>query len=329
MSRRFSCWATLMVAMLSVLSLGADLTSVRVALDWTPNTNHTGIYVAKELGFFADEGLSVEVIQPGPTVSIQLVATNKTEFGISMQEYVTMARAQGIPVVSVATIFQHNTSGFAAPKETGIQSAKDFEHKRYAGWGSALEEVMIRTVMEMEGGDFDTVSLVNIGTIGFATAARRNFADFYWIFYGWAGIHAQLEGIEFTYLPLIEMAEVLDYYTPLIMVSEELIETQPDLIRLFVRAVRRGYIYAILNPDAAADILLKFAPELDRELVKASQLWLAEQALDDVDRWGWQEASVWKRFADWALENELIDTAIDPEAAFTTAFLPNKEDPAE
>lgn len=326
MSRRFVYCVTLMILIPSVLSIGADLTSVSVALDWTPNTNHTGIYVAKERGFFAEEGLVVEVVQPGPTVSIQLVAANKTEFGISMQEYVTMARAQEMPVVAVAAIFQHNMSGFAAPKETEIKSAKDFEHKCYAGWGSALEEVTIRTVMEMQGGDFGTVSVVNIGTIDFATAVQRNLADFYWIFYGWAGIHAQLEGIEFTYLPLNEMAEVFDYYTPLIVTSEELIKTKPDLIRRFLRAIRRGYIYAILNPDTAADTLLKFVPELDEELVRASQLWLAEQALDDVNRWGWQEASVWERFADWALENELIDTVIDTDAAFTTAFLPNEED---
>lgn len=329
MNRRSIGLAAIVLVILSLLSLGSDLTVVRIALDWTPNTNHTGIYVAKYLGFFAEEGLAVEVIHPGPTVSIHLVAAGRAEFGISMQEDVTMARAQGIPIVSIAPIWQHNTSGFAAPTEAGIESARDFEHKRYGGWGSASEEVMIRTVMEMEGADFDTVTMVNIGVTSFTTAIRRNLADFFWIFYGWAGIHARLEGIEFTFLPLIEMAEVLDYYTPLIMVSEDLIETDPDLIRRFVRAVRRGYIYATLNPDAAAEILLDFAPELDRELVIASQQWLAEQALDDIDRWGWQESVVWTRFAEWALENGLIDTAIDPDAAFTTAFLPDKEDPAE
>ncbi|MCD5415671.1 ABC transporter substrate-binding protein [Candidatus Bipolaricaulota bacterium] len=329
MNRRSLCLASMVLVILSFLSLGSELTVVRIALDWTPNTNHTGIYVAKELGFFAEEGLAVKVIEPGPTVAVHLVAAGRSEFGISMQEEITMARAQGIPVVSVAPIWQQNTSGFAAPKEAGIESARDFEHKRYGGWGQDLEQVMLRTAMEMEGADFDTVTMVNIGVTSFTTAIRRNLADFFWIFYGWSGIHARLEGIEFTFLPLIEMAEVFDYYTPLIMVSEKLIETEPELIRRFVRAVRRGYIYSILNPDSAAEILLRFVPELDRELVIASQRWLAEEARDDVDRWGWQESVVWARFADWALENGLIDTAIDPEAAFTTAFLPDKEDPAE
>jgi len=329
MTTRSMLLAALLVSVLGVLCLGDDLTSVSIALDWTPNTNHTGIYVAKELGFFAEEGLSVKVVQPGPTTSIQLTATNKTKFGISMQEYVTMGRAQGIPIVSVATIYQHNTSGFAAPKEAEINSANDFENKRYGGWGSALEQAMIQTVMEMEGADFDSVSFVNIGTTDFTTAVRRDLADFYWIFYGWAGVHARLEEVEFNYLPLINMAEVFDYYTPIIVASEGLIETQPDLIRRFLRAAREGYVYSTLYPDAAAEILIDSVPELDPELVKASQLWLSEQTIADVDRWGWQEEVVWERFADWALESGLIDTEIDPAAAFTTEFLPREESETE
>jgi len=85
---------------------------VKIALDWTPNTNHTGIVVAQQLGYFAKEGLSVKIVQPGPTMSVQLAASGQCEFAVSMQEYVTMARAQDVPVVSIAAVFPHNTSGF-------------------------------------------------------------------------------------------------------------------------------------------------------------------------------------------------------------------------
>ncbi len=315
----------LCVGLLAAGAAANDLETVRIALDWTPNTNHTGVFVAKALGFFAEEGLAVAVLEPTETASIPLVASGESEFGVSMQEYVTMARAQGVPVVSIATLFQHNTSGFASPSDRGIAGPAGFENRRYAGWGSDLESVMIRTVMESVGADFDTVTMINMGMLDFTTAVRRGLADFYWIFYGWQGIHAELEGIEFDFLPLPDLAEVLDYYTPVIITRERLIVDRPDVIRRFLRALARGYVYATLHPAEAADILLDYAPELDPDLVRASQTWIAAQTLGDVDRWGRQEEIVWTRFADWALANGLIERAIDPLAAFTNDFLPGGE----
>jgi len=309
---------------LSVATAGAGPTQVQLALDWTPNTNHTGIYVALELGYFADESLKVEVVQPGPTTSIHLTATGKTAFGVSMQEYVTMARAIGVPVVSIAAVIQHNTSGFAALTEKDIRSAKDFENKRYGGWGQRLEEVMIQTVMMQEEADFDTVTFVNIGTIDAFTAAQRDLADFFWIFYGWSGIHAELQGIDFSFLPLIEHAEVLDYYTPVIITNETLIEQNPALVERFLRALKKGYEYAVQSPDEAAAILLRHVPELDEALVVASQRWLSGKYAEDSDIWGIQQREVWQRFAQWALENELIETAIEVDRAFTNHFLLGK-----
>jgi len=299
--------------------------AVRIALDWTPNTNHTGIVVAQQLGYFAEEGLDVEIVQPGPTMSIQLAVSGQCEFAVSMQEYVTMARAQDIPIVSIAAVFPHNTSGFAAPTDLEILEPADFENLRYGGWGSDLESVMIRTVMDLHGGDFATVEMFNLGMLDFVTAIKRGFADFFWIFYGWQGIHAQLQGIDFTYIPLTELADVLDYYTPVIVTSEELIATGPDMVGRFVRALARGYIYAALHPEDAADMLLAFAPELDAELVHASQSWLAGQSETEPQVWGFQKTETWTRFAEWAYDNALIEKAIDPLAAFTNQFLPSEE----
>lgn len=308
----------------SVAAVSADET-VKIALDWTPNTNHTGIMVAQQRGYFADEGLTVEIVQPGPAMSIQLAASRQTDFAVSFQEYVTMARAQNVPVVSIAAVFPNNTSGFAARAELGVLSPADFEHLRYGGWGSDLEAVMIRTVMEEDGADFETVEMYNLGMLDFTTALERNFADFFWIFYGWQGIQAQLRGIEITYIPLTELAEVLDYYTPVIVTSEAMIADSPELVTRFMRALARGYIYAAQYPQEAADMLLAFAPELDPELVHASQAWLSGQSETQLSKWGHQSTETWERFAAWALENALIDNAIDPLAAFTNQFLPEEE----
>jgi len=297
---------------------------VRIALDWTPNTNHTGIVVAQSLGFFDEEDLDVEILQPGPTASIQLTVAGQSEFGVSMQEYVTMARAEGIPVVSVAAVFPHNTSGFASPVDAGILTPEHFAGKRYGGWGSDLESVMIRTVMNAFDADFESVEMINLGMLDFSTAVRRDFADFYWIFYGWQGIHASLQGIAFNYMPLTDLSAGLDYYTPVIIASERLIAESPDIVRRFVRAIARGYTYAVAHPGDGADALLAFAPELDLELVHSSQAWLGTQAIADIAQWGYQRPETWAAFAHWAYASGLIDRAIDADAAFTNAFLPSE-----
>ncbi|MCX6094250.1 MAG: ABC transporter substrate-binding protein [Candidatus Bipolaricaulota bacterium] len=320
MRRRTWIGITAVVLVASTSAAGADV--VRIALDWTPNTNHTGIFVAQDAGYFAEEGLEVVVMEPGPTVGLQLVAAGHAEFAVSMQEEVTMARSQGFPAVSIAALYPHNTSGFAAARDRGIQTPADFAGRRYGGWGSDLEDVMIRTVMATCGADADSVLRINMGTLDFATAVRRDVADFFWIFYGWDGIHAQLEGIDFVYIPLPDLAPELDYYTPVIVTSERLAAEAPSLVSRFLRALARGCVDAATHPDEAAEALLRHAPELDRALVVASQRWLASQGISDIDAWGRQDPIVWRRFAQWALEGGLIDEAIDPDAAFTNAFLP-------
>ena len=127
-----------------------QLEKVTMVLDWTPNTNHTGLYVAQAQGFFEEQGLDVDIIQPGDAGADQLVASGKADFGISYQEGITLARTQGVPIVSIAAIIQHNTSGFAAPKEKGIASPKDFEGKTYGGWGSPIEKAVIETIMKAD-----------------------------------------------------------------------------------------------------------------------------------------------------------------------------------
>jgi ABC-type nitrate/sulfonate/bicarbonate transport system substrate-binding protein len=317
MRRAFAVAAALAVGAWSV---GAA--PVRIALDWTPNTHHTGIFAAQALGYFVEEGLEVTVLEPSPVVSLQLVASGRADFGISSQEYIVMARAEGMPIVSIATLYPHNASGFAALSSAGIASPADFAGRRYGGWGSDLEAVMIETVMRNVGADPSNVEVINMGTLDFATAAQVGLADFFWIYYGWEGIHAQILGLDFNYLPLADLDPVLDYYTPVVAASEPWLVENPDLARRFLRAMARGYVHAATSPDAAAEHLLARAPELDRDLVLASQRWLAGQSEGSLGAWGRQDPEVWRRFADWALEHALIRRAIDPDAGFTNGFLP-------
>ncbi|VXB80095.1 ABC transporter substrate-binding protein [Bacillus sp. 349Y] len=299
------------------------LKKVSVVLDWTPNTNHTGLYVAKEKGYFEKQGLDVDIIMPGEAGADQLVASGKADFGVGYQEGVTQARVQDVPIVSIAAIIQHNTSGFAAPKDKGITKPEDFEGKTYGGWGSPVEEAVMSLIMKQEGADVKKVNFVNMGDTDFFTAVKRDI-DFAWIFYGWTGIEAELRGEELDMMYVKDYSDKLDYYTPVLTTNESHIKDDPDTVKAFLKAATEGYEYSIEHPDEAGKILLKEAPDLDEELVMKSQEWLAPKYKNDAERWGEQKAEVWKNYADWMFDNGLLEKKLDSQKAYTNEFLPGE-----
>ncbi|MFB5678261.1 ABC transporter substrate-binding protein [Paenibacillus terreus] len=302
-------------------SATGKLKDVKVVLDWTPNTNHTGLYVAKDQGYYEQAGLNVEIVQPGEGGADQMVASNAVPFGISYQESVTQARTQGVPLVSIAAVIQHNTSGFAAPVDRGIKSPKDFEGKKYGGWGSPVEEAVMKSIMELDGGDVSKVQNINMGNADYFTAVKRDI-DFAWIFYAWTGIEAELRGEQLDMLYVKDYSKSLDYYTPVIVTNEDTIKNDPELVKAFMSATAKGYQYAIDQPEKAAEVLSKAVPELDKELVLASQKWLSPRYQDDAPQWGIQKAEVWKNYADWMYERKLLDKPLEADKAFTNDFLP-------
>ncbi|MFF2887995.1 ABC transporter substrate-binding protein [Paenibacillus sp. NPDC057967] len=298
-----------------------QLQKVQVVLDWSPNTNHTGLYVARDKGFFKEQGLDVEIIQPGQDGADKMVASGNVQFGVSYQESVTMARIAGVPLVSVAAVIQHNTSGFASPKEKGIDSPKKFEGKRYGGWGAPVEEAVIDSIMREEGADVGKVDIMSIGDSDFFTAVKRDI-DFAWIYYAWTGVESELRGEEINMVYLTDYSDKLDYYTPVLVTSEELVSKQPELVKAFTAGAAAGYQYTIDNPEDAAEILIKAEPDLNPDLVRASQKWLSPRYQDDAPRWGEQKLSVWKNYADWMFERGLLESELEAEKAFTNEFLP-------
>jgi ABC-type nitrate/sulfonate/bicarbonate transport system substrate-binding protein len=296
-----------------------ELEKVQVLLDWTPNTNHTGLYVAKAQGYYEEQGLDVEILQAeGGTA--QLIAAGKGDFGVSYQEEVTTARAADIPVRAIAAVIQHNTSGFAAPVEKNIKTAKDFEGKKYGGWGSPMEEAVIKALMQKQGADFDKVIMVNIGAADFFASMKD--VDFAWIYWGWTGIEAEQRGIKLDFIKLVDVDPALDYYTPVLIASEKTLEEKSELVRKFLAATSRGYEYAISRPEDAAEIITTAVPELNKDLVLASQKYLAKEYQADAPRWGEMKESVWQTYSEWMYERGLLEKRIDPKAAFTNEYLP-------
>ncbi len=310
---------------ISVLFLSAcreenELKEISVILDWKPNTNHTGIYVAQKLGYYEQAGLDVEIIQPPEGLNVQFIANGEGDFGISFQENVTYARHQGIPIISIASIIQHNTSGFVSIADKNIKTPKDFEGKTFGSWNSPVEEAIIKSLMEVDNGDFEKVQFTNIGNMEFIRASENGDIDFVWGYEAWDNIGAQLRGYEINYIRLRDYVEALDFYTPVFIASESMIESSPELVRSFMNATKKGYEYSIDKPLDAANILLEYALELDEDLVINSQEFLAKEYQSDAPYWGYQDINVWDRYQSWLFDNGLVEEKIDMKKAFTNEF---------
>jgi ABC-type nitrate/sulfonate/bicarbonate transport system substrate-binding protein len=303
-----------------------ELEPVKLILDWQPNTNHTGLFVARDEGYFEAAGLAVEIIQPGEVYAEQAVAGGAADFGISFQEALTLARVDGVPLVSVAAIVQHNSSGFAARADLAVAGPADYAGLRYGTFGTPFEQPTIAALMACDGADEAAIASLQSVDIGYADplallAAER--IDLAWIFRGWQGIQAEREGLDLDMSMLEDSQDCIpDYYTPVLMTREDLIAGQPAMVARFVAAVAAGYRFAIERPAEAAEILLAAAPELDRGLVIESQSWLSPRYQDDAPRWGEQRGAVWRAYADWMLDRGIIESPLDAEAAFSNAFLP-------
>ncbi len=295
--------------------------AVTVMLDWVPNTNHTGLYVARANGYYADENLTVSIVEPGASSAEASVASGAADFGVSFQENVTLARIENVPIVSIAAVIQHNTSGFASPVDRAIRRPRDFAGKKYGSFGLEIERQILSSLMECDGGDFSAIEFVDIGASDPFVAWERGDVDFIWIFEGWTHIEAQQRGIDLDFMRLNDLDCIPDYYTPVLITGEQMIAERPDVVQRWVRATARGYQLAIDEPSAAAEILIEQAEGINPELVRASQPWLKEHYAADADRWGEQKRAVWDLYAQWMYDRELLPRAINPSKAFDNSFI--------
>lgn len=327
MKRRLGMAVLICCMAVWMVSCGSNKEQEKVTfvLDWTPNTNHTGVYVAQELGYFEEEGLNVEIVQPPEDGAEVLVASGKAELGVSFQD--TLAAAfvgeDALPITAVAAVIQHNTSGIISRKGEGMDTPKGMEEHTYATWNGPIELATLKQVVEKAGGDFEKISLIPSAATDEVSALKSKSVDSIWIYYGWAGVKTELEQLETDYFAFADIDEVFDYYTPVLIAGNRFLEEKPETAKAFLRAVTKGYEYAIEHPKEAADILCKANPELDSVLAEASQEFLADQYQAEAKRWGYIDEARWSRFYHWLNEQELLEETITENFGFTNAYLPD------
>lgn len=303
-------------------------TKLTFCLDYTPNTNHTGIYVAQAKGYFADEGLEVQIVQPAEGTAEMLIGSGQAEVGVSYQDYLADSLVAGnTDIAAVAAVVQHNTGGIMSRAEDGITRPAAMEGHTYATWDTPIEQATIRQIVEDDGGDYDKVVLVpytvedDVAGLTTKGAKGKYPFDTVWVYEGWAVQNARLQGIDVNYFSFISIDDDFDYYTPVIAANLSFAQENPEAIKAFLRAAKKGYEFAVENPDEAAEVLCGEVPELDPELVTQSQAYLSEKYVDDAESWGVIDGDRWAKYYTWLNDNELLEEKLDPNAGWTMDYL--------
>ena len=306
---------------------GEDLEKITLCLDWTPNTNHTGIYVALAKGYFKEAGLDVTVVQPSESTSAAMCAAGQAQFAVEAQDTLAAAFTTDEPlgVTAVAALLQHNTSGIISRKGEGMDRPKGLENHTYSTWDSPIELAMLKAVVEKDGGDFSKVKLIPNNITDEAGALTAHETDGVWIYYGWSGIAAELSGLDFDYFSFIDIDPVFDYYTPILIGNNAYMEQNPDSTKALLAALKKGYEYAIANPEEAAQILVDGdttgSLKDSLELVTASQKWISGQYKAEVEQWGYIDPARWDAFYQWLWDNQLIEKELPAGTGFTNEYL--------
>src|SRR6266566_7392645 len=210
------------------------LTTMTLALDWTPNTNHTGIYVALNKGWYRDEGINLQLLPYSASVSSDvLVSTGRADVGIGATEGIVADAAVSQPVVSIAAIIQHNTSALVTLASSGLSRPRDLSGKIYGGFGASYESAVVGEIIKRDGGtgQFKNVTL----DVDAMQALESHRVDFAWVFEGWEVIQAQRAGVKLNIFPITNYG-VADYYTPNIIASPNEIKQKPELLHRFMAA---------------------------------------------------------------------------------------------
>ncbi len=299
------------------------LTEVSVSLDWFPWSNHSGLYVALDKGYFAEEGLAVDIHPPADPASVlQTVAAGRDHFGINYQTGVLIAREQGIPVVSIMALVQHPLNSVMTLAESGIAEPKDLAGKT-VGWpGIPDNEPLLDTMLSSQGLSLSDVELVNVGfdlvpaLIGKKVDA---IVGAYWVH---ESISANNQGFELNIMRMEEHG-VPDFYELLLVANEDIIANEPELVQGFVRAAKRGYEDAIADPRGSVELLKRLRPEVDLSIELPGVDLLAPLWSAGTMGFGWQEEARWVEFAKWMRDNGLLTTEGDASAAFDNSFVAN------
>jgi ABC-type nitrate/sulfonate/bicarbonate transport system substrate-binding protein len=287
------------------------MTQLTLALDWTPNINHIGFFIAQEKGFYKELDLEIKIVDPSAdnyqTTPAKEVELGMADFALCPTESIISYRtkSQPFPMIAIAAILKEDLSAIVVKGNSSITSPKDLDGKRYSSYNARYEDEIVREMIKNDGGtgDFEIGYPDKLGI--WETVLDGSF-DATWVFMNWEGVAAQEMEVPLSYFKMADY-QIPYSYSPVIAANENLMVTKKELYQKFLQATKRGYLYCRDNAPESIALFKKYVPETDAHIDLNKALEMSLDAFGTQDNWGVLEESVVSTFMDW-IEDKNLET---------------------
>lgn len=295
----------------------------RLALDWTPNSNHIGFFVALHKGWYQELGIQLEVISPAtdnyavtPAKRVELL---QADVALCPFESLISYRVKAAPfdVRALGTLFQEDLSSIVVLASDSVQSPRDLDGRIYASYQARYEDGIVRAMVQSDGGK-GNLQITYPNKLGIWNTLLEGNATATWIFDNWEGVQAAQQGIALRSFRLKDY-QIPYGYSPVMAVANHQLQARSGMWPHFLQATKRGFYAAANDPSEAAHILMQHVPQADcdKTFLEAS-IRATVPALGSEDAWGVMDTSRVQAFLDWLYQNKL-----EAHAWKASDFLPN------
>ena len=297
--------------------------SLHAVLDFYPNPDHAGIYVAERRGYFADAGLDVEISTPtDPAAPIRQVAAGRADVAVSYEPEVLLAREEGLDVVAVGALVDEPLSSLIWLERSGVRGPEDLAGRTVATAGIPYQAAYLRSILSRAGVDPDEVEQVNVGLGLLPALLGGRAAAILGGFRNVEGVDLRLRGQRPVVRPVDRLG--VPRYDELVLVARgDRVAEDPEAIRLFLAALARGTAAAAADPQDATDAVLDANSALDPRLTAAEmRATLPLLVADEGEPFGYMDPGEWDAFIRWMRDNGVISGLPAPAEVLTNDLLP-------
>ncbi|HEX7279174.1 MAG TPA: ABC transporter substrate-binding protein [Solirubrobacterales bacterium] len=308
---------------------GTEAQPLSLTLDFYPNPDHAGIYMAQKLGYFDEAGLEVTIETPSdPSAPMKQVAAGRSDLAISYEPEVALAREQGLDVVAIAALVNQPLTSLIWLDKSGIKGVADLEGKTVATAGIPYQDKFLETILARVNLKPSDLKVVNVG-FGLLPAMISGSAD------ATLGGFRNVEGVDLRERGLAPEVTPVDQlgvptYDELVLVARrQSLEEDPEKFRLFLAALERGTTAAVEQPGASTTAITEANPDLEPKLtaaeVKATLPLLG--ARTPGQPYGYMDPEEWSAFVAWMRDSRLIESLPAPGELLDNGYLPSGEIP--